>query len=112
MGQVDICLTPNDYFRINTGLFIPPRNSYPATTTRPTTTPEAVDKNSNCSQWASNGECKNNPNYMLQNCAKSCKIYANTNFADDNPNCLARAKQGECQKNPDYMLKFCKRHCS
>jgi len=49
---------------------------------------------------------------MLQNCAKSCKIYANTNFADDNPNCLGWAKQGECQKNPDYMLKFCKRHCS
>lgn len=31
------------------------------------------DDNVQCSFWASEGECKINPNYMLQNCAKSCK---------------------------------------
>ena len=30
------------------------------------------DLNPNCEHWASNGECDNNPGYMLSNCAKSC----------------------------------------
>ena len=31
------------------------------------------DDNESCSFWASEGECKKNPDYMLVNCAKSCK---------------------------------------
>lgn len=30
------------------------------------------DQNEHCSYWASIGECINNPNYMLNNCYKSC----------------------------------------
>ena len=31
-----------------------------------------VEKSTNCSWWASIGECEKNPNYMLHNCKKSC----------------------------------------
>ena len=31
-----------------------------------------VDNNETCQQWATENECKNNPNYMLRQCAKSC----------------------------------------
>ena len=31
-----------------------------------------VDSHENCPFWASAGECKANPKYMLDNCAKSC----------------------------------------
>ncbi len=31
------------------------------------------DANENCEFWARIGECKANPNYMLNSCAKSCK---------------------------------------
>lgn len=34
---------------------------------------DCVDKNESCNYWASNGECQNNPDYMLVNCKKSCK---------------------------------------
>eukprot|EP00565_Helicotheca_tamesis_P004525 CAMPEP_0185727442 /NCGR_PEP_ID=MMETSP1171-20130828/3131_1 /TAXON_ID=374046 /ORGANISM="Helicotheca tamensis, Strain CCMP826" /LENGTH=236 /DNA_ID=CAMNT_0028396017 /DNA_START=85 /DNA_END=795 /DNA_ORIENTATION=+ len=37
-----------------------------------TTTADEVDKNSNCPFWAEQGECDNNPGYMLNNCAESC----------------------------------------
>ena len=31
------------------------------------------DNHEKCAFWAEYGECKNNPNYMLTNCRKSCK---------------------------------------
>ena len=37
-----------------------------------TPNPECVDNHDDCEQWASTGECKVNPNYMLYNCMKSC----------------------------------------
>jgi len=36
------------------------------------TVPKLEDKNPSCGAWASNGECANNPAFMLSNCAKSC----------------------------------------
>jgi len=30
------------------------------------------DKNEQCAYWASKGECKANPSFMYNNCAKSC----------------------------------------
>ena len=30
------------------------------------------DKNKHCKFWASTGECRKNPKYMLSNCSKSC----------------------------------------
>ena len=31
-----------------------------------------LDKNQNCSNWALQGECSKNPDYMLLNCPISC----------------------------------------
>jgi len=31
-----------------------------------------ADRRAECAQWASGGECKRNPGYMLENCARSC----------------------------------------
>ena len=33
---------------------------------------ECADSNSDCENWASDGECDNNPDYMLSNCMGSC----------------------------------------
>ena len=40
--------------------------------TLPTKTP--IDTNEECPQWASQGECDTNPNYMKKECAKSCNV--------------------------------------
>lgn len=32
-----------------------------------------TDNDPRCRDWAEHGECQNNPNYMLNNCQKSCK---------------------------------------
>jgi len=31
------------------------------------------DNNTSCAAWAAQGECRNNPRYMLNNCKKSCR---------------------------------------
>ena len=38
------------------------------------------DSEERCSFWASAGECTNNPNYMLNNCKRSCNNCANRNI--------------------------------
>lgn len=35
---------------------------------------ECVDNHESCDMWASKGECKANPKYMLRNCQKSCMV--------------------------------------
>ena len=56
------------------------RNMYvkrPNTTDAPTDAPIETgckDTNEQCADWAKDGECKNNPAYMLPNCAKSCNM--------------------------------------
>ena len=32
------------------------------------------DANDDCESWASNGECEENPDYMLENCARACDV--------------------------------------
>ena len=51
---------------------------------------ECVDKNTNCSGWAANGECTKNPNYMIPNCCKSCKNN------DKCPNDSQKTEPGAC----------------
>ena len=38
----------------------------------PTSAPSCVDKQGGCEQWASSGECEQNPGYMNSNCARAC----------------------------------------
>ena len=83
-----------------------------------------------CRDWATNGECDNNPGYMLQNCATSCAGVGATGYAtmdenramesnlDGNPiadigqYCGDWANNGECDNNPGYMLQNCATSCA
>ena len=42
----------------------------------------AADNHEKCSEWADAGECENNPNYMLVNCATSCDKVMNVDNSD------------------------------
>jgi len=85
-----------------------------------------TDSNSNCANWASQGECDKNPDYMLDNCCQSCKTGTATTTtappttttptptggcSDANDNCKYWAENGECKKNPGYMLTNCCKSC-
>ncbi len=35
---------------------------------------ECVDKSDECPLWAEDGDCNLNPQYMMQNCAKTCMV--------------------------------------
>lgn len=35
---------------------------------------DCVDNHEKCGEWASIGECENNPNWMLKNCEISCNV--------------------------------------
>lgn len=80
---------------------------------------QCTDQNSKCAGWASVGECKKNPNYMLQYCKKSCEICStqadtdkvSTNCYDYNILCSAWAAVGECRHNPAYMFNSCQKSC-
>ena len=92
------------------------------------------DTNEDCPQWAVQGECKNNPNYMLSGCPMSCgtcgrlmdaiadtdadggykdsqqQLRAISNMAcrDLHDNCVKWANMGECSIN--YSCKFVQIH--
>lgn len=38
------------------------------------------DKHSNCEQWATSGECRTNPDWMLVNCQESCGLCCEFNI--------------------------------
>lgn len=40
------------------------------------------DKHSNCEQWATSGECRTNPDWMLVNCQESCGLCYDEDFGD------------------------------
>lgn len=64
-----------------------------------------------CDDWAAHGECENNPDYMIENCALACSLYV-TVLEDKDESCEEWAKQGECAVNPTYMLSDCALSCS
>jgi len=85
----------------------------PTTTTTTTTgTGDCEDQNEFCSDWASEGECSNNPDYMLESCPKSCGTCEGSECVDKNQYCEDWASKGECQRNPDYMNLDCPKACN
>jgi len=71
-----------------------------------------------CKSWAKRGECEANPNWMLENCAKSCGQCGGGGGGDedcvdeyDSASCKAWAKRGECQANPNWMNPNCAKSC-
>jgi len=83
------------------------------------------DKHVDCSFWASTGECDVNPNYMLNNCAKSCDVCPHVGTENNtvsarsascfdeeaSSECMNRASHGECLLNPEFMEVNCKATC-
>jgi len=81
-----------------------------------------TDGSEYCSTWAQQGQCKDNPGYMLKVCRQACGLCraATTTAAvadtddsceDDSQHCGAWEKEGQCKQNPGYMLKMCKKSC-
>ena len=78
------------------------------------------DSQASCSQWANEGECLNNPNFMLAQCPRSCgtcvplhdgeeeeseNAVASSVCVDDEEKCSTWADMGECAINP--LCKLC-----
>jgi hypothetical protein len=63
-----------------------------------------INYNSNCQEWANNGECRKNPRYMLNNCSDNCyneiKIKEFINIVED----LAKKEQSIIDKR-NYLLR-------
>ena len=81
------------------------------------------DSQESCSQWANEGECLNNPNFMLAQCPRSCgtcvplhsdagdikdesreDVVASSACVDDEEKCSMWANMCECAINP--LCKF------
>ena len=82
--------------------------------------PTCRDNDDRCGLWAEKGECINNPNYMLSECAVSCASCAAAD--DDAPawtgGCFDRDAEcgdwslaGECDANPNWMRANCAASC-
>ncbi|KAK3758749.1 hypothetical protein RRG08_013836 [Elysia crispata] len=66
-----------------------------------------------CQQWASRGECRNNPTWMIPNCRKACqKCNDGTckNLYDD-VQCEIWAQKFRCIQEPEWMATHCAKSC-
>jgi len=88
------------------------------------------DNHESCALWASQGECKANPIYMLSNCKASCKVCKedDENYRiyaamykkrfdkgpceDDHEDCQGWETEGKCVTNINFMLEQCRNSCS
>ena len=75
------------------------------------------DKNKECAQWAANGECEKNVNFMTVRCALSCAKKRSGErrsvpLPDKLPLCTQWAADGECEKNPVFMKLECASSCT
>lgn len=76
---------------------------------------ECVDGDEECPEWAEAGECKNNPEHMLEHCPLSCGvckgIEKSKECVDADENCPDWAAEGECTNNPENMHFNCPLSC-
>ena len=68
------------------------------------------DKSTDCPNWARDGECAENADFMAQNCPLSCGI-CSFNCTDTSESCRAWAAEGQCSENPLAMYKDCPIAC-
>ena len=64
-----------------------------------------------CRKWAQQGECDNNPNFMLHECRASCMVCQSQHCHDKQEACATWAEAGECLRNHDFMLTECPFSC-
>ncbi|EOD26411.1 hypothetical protein EMIHUDRAFT_205434 [Emiliania huxleyi CCMP1516] len=71
------------------------------------------DPSFDCEGWARSGECKSNPMFMEQHCAKACATAAPTlDQHGEMEQCAGWSSQGECTRNPKFMLSSCPKNCA
>eukprot|EP00051_Salpingoeca_urceolata_P006350 m.84132 g.84132 ORF g.84132 m.84132 type:complete len:538 (+) comp14789_c1_seq1:181-1794(+) len=63
--------------------------------------PACSDQDGMCEEWASQGECAKNEDWMLRHCPKTCQPSS----------CDKWAAEGECEANAVWMLKHCPVSC-
>lgn len=73
-------------------------------------TPECKDLHDDCPGWGSNGECNENPEFMIRNCPVTCEACKST-CRDFKSDCPGWTADGECFKNPGFMYKECPNSC-
>ncbi|CAE1305213.1 unnamed protein product [Acanthosepion pharaonis] len=71
-----------------------------------------------CYDWAQNGDCITNTNWMNRHCRKSCQMCTGTppgtsceNVYTNSEKCDQWAREGECRINADWMLPNCPKSC-
>jgi hypothetical protein len=62
----------------------------------------AADQHDECPDWAYDGECGENSDFMWGECEFSC---------DKHEKCEAWADAGDCEENPDFMMETCAWYC-
>ncbi|VDO69892.1 unnamed protein product [Heligmosomoides polygyrus] len=76
--------------------------------------PMCYNENQCCPIWASQGECRTNPGFMLCQCRVSCQqcrpSYRYGECADYHADCAKWSRTGECPKNT-WMPENCRRSC-
>jgi len=92
----------------------------------PLTDAVAHDTHEQCMEWAGEGECEKNREFMMKNCRRSCNNAAiaesktsrdkeepqyGEDGDDTHESCDFWARQGECEKNPGWMWKNCLKSC-
>lgn len=68
-----------------------------------------------CDSWANNGQCLQNPTFMLANCPHRCSTVVDQPSPtplDHQHQCDDWAEHGECTKNSAYMEKACAQSCT
>jgi hypothetical protein len=63
-----------------------------------------------CADWARQGACSTNPDYMRLNCAITCS-WALGVCQDLDPGCPRMARRGRCTTHPETMLTLCSESC-
>eukprot|EP00962_Isochrysis_galbana_P008292 scaffold2267_cov112-Isochrysis_galbana.AAC.4 len=114
----------------------PPPASPPANL--PVDPSDCLDTDPSCAEWASEGECDANPEYMKTSCPVSCdacasprsfvgRLFGSSHRSEHSPlpatgmdrpcsdipgeDCARRAKAGACDTNKTAMLITCPRSC-
>ncbi|CAG2195746.1 unnamed protein product [Mytilus edulis] len=73
-----------------------------------------TDIKEKCLMWALQNECKQNPEYMLYNCKKSCNACGDAiakECKDWHHQCSVWASSGRCKTHSTYMFEYCKLSC-
>lgn len=72
-----------------------------------------LDMDEECIIWASVGECKKNPTWMMPNCPVSCGLCGKkVKCMDLYRECTGWANEGECTENRIWMFFNCPKSCS